>query len=261
MLELLVNGDLNISGDLAAIRADGLVSIIPQNSKVLFKNNDYIISKGDFIFSNKRFITNPDFDIQANTLISNYKIVAKAYGNAEKFNFDLLSDPVLPKNSILSLIAFGYTDNDSNSTTSQQDKRNLTQVGVGSFIFDQFKINELLKKQFGFQLNLGTQYMQTDSSLLNGKSQDSIGGGGLVGRTRSATKIELRKKLSEAMNLSVSSTMGSSVGQMQTMNLNYNLTKLMQVEGVYQLRTNSEGEEDIIDNSIGADLKFRWSFK
>jgi translocation and assembly module TamB len=82
-----------------------------------------------------------------------------------------------------------------------------------------------------------------------------------LGRTRSATKIELKKKLDEALNLSVSSTMGGSIGQRQSMNLTYNLNKKVQLEGVYELRTNAEGEEDIIDNSIGGDLKFRWTFK
>ena len=81
------------------------------------------------------------------------------------------------------------------------------------------------------------------------------------GRTRSATKIELKKRLDEALSLSVSSTMGGSIGQRQSMNLNYSVTKKIQLEGVYELRTNAEGEEDIIDNSIGADLKFRWTFK
>ena len=55
--------------------------------------------------------------------------------------------------------------------------------------------------------------------------------------------------------------MGGSIGQRQSMNLNYSLSKKVQVEGVYELRTNAEGEEDIIDNSIGGDLKFRWTFK
>jgi len=35
----------------------------------------------------------------------------------------------------------------------------------------------------------------------------------------------------------------------------------MQLEGVYELRTNEEGLEDVIDNSIGGDLKVRWTFK
>ena len=41
-----------------------------------------------------------DFDIEALAFISNYKVKPKAYGDLERFNFDLTSDPALPRNSI-----------------------------------------------------------------------------------------------------------------------------------------------------------------
>ena len=133
---------------------------------------------------------------------------------------------------------------------------------MGSFVFDRFKISDILNKQFGLQVNLGTVIEQSATdSLLSGRSQDSSGQGGAIGRTRSATKIELKKRLDEALTLSVSSTMGGSIGQRQSMNLNYGLTRKIQLEAVYELRTNEEGQEDVIDNSIGGDLKFRWTFK
>jgi translocation and assembly module TamB len=98
--------------------------------------------------------------------------------------------------------------------------------------------------------------------LLTGRSQEGqFGqGGGAIGRTRSATKIELKKRLDEAVTLSVSSTMGGSIGQRQSMNLNYGVSKNVQLEGVYELKTNQFGQEDIIYNSIGGDIKFRKTF-
>jgi hypothetical protein len=56
--------------------------------------------------------------------------------------------------------------------------------------------------------------------------------------------------------------MGGSIGQRQSMNLNYSVSKKVQVEGVYEVRSNAEGEENIqVIDSIGGDLKFRWTFK
>jgi translocation and assembly module TamB len=259
LMDISLTGVLNFEGNLLKPICSGRLSTPPNSSRVFFKNNEYQINNSDINFSPKKEISNPDFDIQASTLISNYKIQAKAYGDLERFNFDLSSDPALPKNSILSLIAFGYTDEIQN-TLSQDEQQSLTQMGVGSFVFDRFKISDILNKQFGLQINLGTVFEQSQTqSMLSGRSQDSSNG--LVGRTRSATKIELKKRLDEATTLSVSSTMGGSIGQRQSMNLTYNLTKKVQLEGVYELRTNAEGEEDIIDNSIGGDVKFRWTFK
>jgi translocation and assembly module TamB len=258
MMDVALLGEMRLNGNPLRPRAEGRLYAPINSSRIFFKNNEYFISSADINFSPKKEITNPDFDIQAVTNISSYRVIAKAYGDLERFNFDLTSDPSLPRNSILSLIAFGYTDEIQSSLT-QGEQQNLTQVGVGSFVFDRFKISDILNKQFGLQVNLGTVFEQSQTdSMLAGRSQE---GQGTIGRTRSATKIELKKRLDEALTLSVSSTMGGSIGQRQSMNLTYSLNKKVQLEGVYELRTNAEGEEDIIDNSIGGDLKFRWTFK
>lgn len=263
LMDVALKGSVQLTGNPSRPRADGRLFTPVNSSRIFFKNNEYFITNADINFNPKKEISNPNFDVQALTYISNYKVYPKAYGDLERFNFDLTSDPALPRNSILSLIAFGYTD-EIQSTLEQKDQQSLTQVGVGSFVFDRFKISDILNKQFGLQVNLGTVIEQSGTdSLLTGRSQEGqFGqGGGALGRTRSATKIELKKRLDEALTLSVSSTMGGSIGQRQSMNLNYGLTKKVQLEGVYELRTNAEGEEDIIDNSIGADVKFRWTFK
>jgi hypothetical protein len=258
LMDVALRGEMRIIGSASRPRGEGRLFSPSNSSKVFFKNNEYFISNADINFSPKKEITNPDFDVQAVTNISSYRINAKAYGDLERFNFDLTSDPGLPHNSILSLIAFGYTD-EIQSTLTQGEQQNLTQVGVGSFVFDRFKISDILNKQFGLQVNLGTVFEQSQTeSMLSGRSQE---GQGTVGRTRSATKIELKKRLDEALTLSVSSTMGGIMGQRQSMNLTYSINKKVQLEGVYELRTNAEGEEDIIDNSIGGDLKFRWTYK
>jgi translocation and assembly module TamB len=263
LMDVALAGEVRVFGSPARLRGEGRLSAPPNSSRIFFKNNEYQIVSADINFNPKKDLSNPDFDIQGLTLISTYKVYPKAYGDLERFNFDLTSDPALPRSSILSLIAFGYTDEIQNSL-KPQDQQSLTQVGVGSFVFDRFKISDILNKQFGLQVNLGTVIEQSNSdSLLSGRSQDGGGpqGPGALGRTRSATRIELKKRLDEALTLSVSSTMGGSIGQRQSMNLNYGLSKNIQVEGVYELRTNEEGEADIIYNSIGGDLKFRRTFK
>lgn len=259
LMDVSLLADLRLTGDALRPAADGRVHSPATGSKVFFKNNEYQISKADFNFSGRKPLTKPEFDIAASSTIANYKLTAKAFGNPESFTFDLSSDPALSKQNILSLIAFGYTE-DLSSTITAQERQDLTRVGVGSFIFDQFKVTDIVKKQFGLQLNLGTVFEQAETSMLSGRSQEQAGTGTLA-RTRTATNIEVKKRLSEAMSLSVSSTVGGSIGQRQKMNLNYGINKNVQLEGVYELRTNAEGTEDIIDNSVGGDVKFRMTFK
>lgn len=259
MMDLSLIADLQLSGDLLRPSADGKVQTAGTQSKVFFKNSEYQINKAELLFNGRKPITKPDFDVAASSTIANYKVTAKAFGTPENFTFDLSSDPALSKQNILSLIAFGYTDDLSNSI-SAEERQNLTNVGVGSFIFDQFKVTDIVKKQFGLQVNLGTVFVQSDESMLLGRSGDQ-GGTSALARTRTATNIEVKKRLSEAMSLSVSSTVGGSIGQRQRMNINYGISKSVQLEGVYELRTNAEGTEDVIDNSIGGDIKFRMTFK
>jgi hypothetical protein len=262
LMDVSLRGEVRLTGNPSRPKAEGRLFSPLNASRVYFKNNEYVITSGDVSFSPRKEITNPDFDVQAQTLITSYKVHAKAYGDLERFNFDLTSEPALSRNSILSLIAFGYTD-EIQSTLTQDQQQSLTQAGMGSFVFDRFKISDILNRQFGLQVNLGSVFEQSQSeSLLSGRSQEGQGlSGGLMGRTRSATKIELKKRLNEATSLSVSSTMGGDIGQRQSMNLNYSLSRKVQVEGVYEVRTNVDGVEDVIDNSIGADVKFRWTFK
>lgn len=263
LMDIALRGEVRISGNPSRPRGEGHLTTPPGSSRIFFKNSEYLITRADINFSPKKEISNPDFDIEALAFISNYKVKPKAYGDLERFNFDLTSDPALPRNSILSLIAFGYTNEIQNNLQSK-DQQSLTNVGVGSFVFDRFKISDILNKQFGLQINLGTVIEQSSTdSLLTGRSQEGqFGqGGGAIGRTRSATKIELKKRLSEAMTLSVSSTMGGSLGQRQSMNLNYGISKNFQLEGVAEQKTNQYGNEDIIYNSIGGDIKFRRTFK
>jgi len=263
MMDLAVVADLQLTGDMVRPHADGKVSTAGVNPRVFFKNSEYQITKADFLFNGRKSISKPEFDVAAASTISNYRVTAKAYGNPDNFTFDLSSDPPLTKQNILSLIAFGYTDDLSNSIRPE-DRQSLTNVGVGSFIFDQFKVTDIVKKQFGLQVNLGTVFMQSNESMLAGRTQGDGGATGVAGlaRTRTATNIEVKKRLSEAMNLAVSSTVGGSIGQRQRMTLNYGLTRSMQLEGIYELRTNNEGQEDLKNNnSIGGDVKFRMTFR
>lgn len=262
LMDVALTGEVRVLGSPSRLRGEGKLSTPVNSSQIFFKNNEYNITRAELTFTEKKDIFNPDFDIEAVTFISTYKVFPKAYGDLERFNFDLTSEPSLPRNSILSLIAFGYTD-EIQSSLDPKDQQNLTGVGVGSFVFDRFKINDILNKQFGLQVSLGTVIEQsTTDSLLSGRSQEGNGqGSNTLGRTRSATKIELKKRLDEALTLSVSSTMGGSIGQRQSMNLNYGISNNIQVEGVYELRTNEEGEADIIYDSIGGDIKFRRTFK
>ncbi len=248
-------GNAQVIGGEQDFRLVGKFNLAPRQNKIYFKSNEYILTKANIFFYERNKVSNPELDISAYSVINDYRVNIKVYGPVDDFNLELSSEPALTQEDVLSLIAFGYTE-DLSSNLSEQEKESMTRAGVGSIIFDSFKINETLKNEFGLQVNLGTQIQKSNQSYLSRVNSDSP-----LGRVSSATTIEVKKQLNDAVNLSVSSTVGGSIGQRQSMNLNYNINNKLSVEGVYQTRTNDEGEETINDSSLGADVKIRWSFK
>jgi translocation and assembly module TamB len=255
MANIGFTGNLQVSGGERDPRLAGKFSLAPMKNEVYFKNNTFSLSKGSIFFYEKNLISNPELDFQAESEINQYKVYLKLLGPVKDFKLDLSAEPNLSKSDVLSLIAFGYTE-DLSANLSDAEKESMTKAGVGSIIFDRFKINETLKNEFGLQINLGTEISQDESSYLTHRNSDTS-----VGKVTSATKIEVKKQISDAIDLSVSSTVGSSTGQKQSMNLNYNIDKNFSIEGVYENRTDSTSETISDDSSLGADVKVRWSFK
>jgi translocation and assembly module TamB len=250
-------GNLQILGGEKDPRLSGNINMAPRNNKVAFKNNEFNFSKGNIVFSERNSFKNPELDFLATSAISNYKVNVSLVGPVKNFDFNLTSEPTLEQSDILSLIAFGYTEDLSNNL-SDAEKESMTRAGVGSIIFDSFKINETLKNEFGLQVNLGTEISKEEGSNLSSRNSD---GGNNVGRVRSATTFEVKKKLDDDMSMSVSSTVGSSSTQKQSFNLNYNLNNNVSVEGVYESKASNDEETINDDTSFGADVKWKWSFK
>ena len=256
LADLGFTGGVRIQGGEQQPRLSGKINLAPRRNKVNFKNTDFVFSKGNIFFNAQNEYSNPELDFSANTIINQYSVNVGVVGPVKNFNVDLTSQPALSQSDILSLIAFGYTEDLSNNL-SDTERETMTRAGVGAIIFDSFKINETLKKEFGLQVNLGTQLSQDEGSLLAGRNTE----GANNNRVRSATTFEIKKKINDAMTLSVSSTVGTSTEQRQGINLNYNLNKNVSVEGVYENRNTDQVETINVDTSVGADVKWKWSFK
>lgn len=256
MADLGFTGNLLLSGGEKDPRLAGKIGLAPTPNQIFFKNNTFNLSKGNVFFYERNKVSNPELDFQATSVINKYNVNISVLGQLQEFKLDLSSDPVLSQADVLSLVAFGFTE-DLSTNLSDSEKESMTRAGVGSIIFDRFKINETLKNEFGLQVNLGTEISQEEGSYLSQRNAE----GGEIGRVRSATTIEIKKQISDAVGLSVSSTVGGTVGQRQSMNLNYNLNKNLSVEGVYESNTESQSEDLNNDSSLGADVKIRWSFR
>lgn len=250
--------NLNLAGNLNDPHLIGRIyTKTDQESFVNVKNNVFKLNRFNIIYDHHSTLENPSLDIDSEANINAYLVKAKIYGSVKKFQLDLSSNPPLARQSILSLIAFGYAE-DVTENLSNEDRESLSSIGVGTFIFDRLKLNETLHENLGLTLNVGTEYVSEGSSMLQGRSNQSSSS---VGRVRTATKLELRKKIDEKIGLSVSSTLSGNSGQKQSMNLNYNINKKVSLDGIYEVKTDQFDGENRSGISAGGDVKFRWTFK
>lgn len=250
-------GSVQVVGNERDPRLIGGFSLAARENFVSFKSNNFVFSKGNILYDQEDILKNPELDFLATTSINEYKVYAKLLGPVKSFDFTFASEPPLVQSDILSLVAFGYTE-DVSGNLSDAEKESLTRASVGSLLFDSFKINETLKNEFGLQVNLGTEISRNEGSLLSQRNAESnVENTGVT----SATTFEVKKQLSDAMSLSVSSTVGDSRTQRQGVNLNYIVNKKVSLEGVYETNNTDETQTINNTNSFGADVKVRWSFK
>jgi hypothetical protein len=256
LADLSVEGQLSLSGNEKTPVVTGSLELSNNRvNKFFLNNNEFKLEKGTIYFYEGYSYTNPEIDVLARSSIRDYSVDVKAFGHVDELTFDLTSEPSLSQKDIFSLIAFGYTEDlSSNLTTSEQES--LTTAGVGSLIFDRFKINKTLKKEFGLQVNLGTEIQETEQSLLDGRGAE-----GPQGRINSTTRIEVKKQMSKKLDLSLSTTMGTSSEQRQNMRLNYDIKDGWSAEGIYEVRSGQANENQNAGSSVGADIKKQWKFK
>ena len=249
LAELNVHGRVNLLGNVSVPRVEGKIEFVPGTGKLYFKNNDFVLKEGVVQFD-KKGISGPSFDFMGVSTVQEYEISLRIFGYQDDFAMELRSNPSLPEKEILSLLVWGVTS-ESASLLSEDDRNSVASLGIGSLIFERFRINQELKSELGMDLSLTSEALEDAKDYLNEGNQE--------GR-RNTTKISINKKITEDVSIKASSTLGGDISKKQKMNLNYSINKSLSLEGVYELK-DSEGEEGGgTSDSIGSDIKFRIEF-
>ncbi len=255
LTELFFDGEIRLFGEPNAPEIVGQLRTVSGKSKFKFKGYEFNLIEGEILFPKGRARNRPDLKFAGVTDINNYNVKVEVIGPADKIAIGLSSTPPLSQEDIKSLLAIGVTTDVSRGLDDSQ-RQSMTTIGVGSMIFEQFKINQELNSSLGLRLSVLPEITEDETSLLQGKSGVSDTSST---RVKSATKIKVQKKISDKVDLSVSSTVGGSVEQKQEMNINFQINKKLSVEGIYEVKSNEENEAESPD-SIGMDLIWKESF-
>lgn len=105
-LRVVTDIDLQLQGTLANPVAVG--NIYLRSGDAIFRGNRYTLTRGDISMTNP-FRTEPVLDLQVHTTIDKYDLTLEISGPQDQVRLSYRSDPPLPTQDILSLLAFGYS--------------------------------------------------------------------------------------------------------------------------------------------------------
>ncbi len=105
-LSLVSDIELHLQGTLANPVAVGNVYL--RSGQAIFRGNRYTLTRGDISMTNP-FQTEPVLDLQVHSRVDKYDLTLEVTGPPDQVRFAYRSDPPLPTEDILSLLAFGYS--------------------------------------------------------------------------------------------------------------------------------------------------------
>lgn len=257
LAEILFDGSIEVTGNSQGPIFNGVLRVVPNKSKVVFKANEFNIQVGEVRLNNAP-VENPEIKFAGTAKIKEYDVKFEFEGATDNISIDFSSDPFLSKEDILSLLTIGITSEDAQGL-SESEKQAITSVGLGTLLADQLKINQGLSSGLGLRLSVIPE-VEEDTDYSGSEQREGVISP-YATRYKSATSVQVKKLITKDLNLSISSRVGGSIDQKQRMSADYYINKNISLEGVYEIKTTQDANISNVSNAFGADLIFRWSFK
>jgi translocation and assembly module TamB len=174
---------------------------------LFFRGSRYRVARGDVNFANP-FQLNPDINVEASTTIQQYEVTLNFSGPANKLSLSFRSDPPLPNNDIITLLALGQTSSEA------EVRSGGTGAGGGSTGFGASALlSEAISSQVGGRLEklFGITRFRVDPGLTEVGSTGS--------EQNAAARITVEQQI--ARNLTITYVSNVSSTQQQVIQVEY----------------------------------------
>jgi len=177
-----------------------------------FHGSRYRVTRGDLNFANP-FQLNPDINVEATTNIQQYEITLNFSGPANKLALSYRSDPPLPSNDIITLLAVGQTSAES-EVRSGGTGAGAQGVGTGASAI----LSEAISSQLGGRLErlFGITRFRVDPGLAGVGSTGSEQG--------AAARVTVEQQIARNLIIIYVSNVGSTQ-QQQIIQVEYNVNR------------------------------------
>ena len=180
-----------------------------------FAGNRYRVSRGDLNFANP-FRLDPVLNVEASTTIEQYEITLNFNGPASKLTLAYRSDPPLPVNDIVTLLALGQT---SSEATARSGTTGQTGTASASAILSEAvstKLSGPVERLFGitrFRVDPGLAEVGSTGSEQN-----------------AAARVTVEQQI--ARNLTITYVTNVSSTQQQVIQVEYNVDRNVSIVGL-----------------------------
>ena len=181
-----------------------------------FHDNHYKVSRGDLNFANP-FRLDPVINFEATTTIQQYEITLNFTGQASKLNLSYRSDPPLPGNDIITLLALGQTSSESTMRAGATGQAGAGNSGATALL------SEAISSQLGGRVErlFGITRFRVDPGLAGVGTTGSGSGQNVAARV--TVEQQVTRELAVTYVSNVSST------QEQVIQIEYNLNRNISV--------------------------------
>jgi translocation and assembly module TamB len=195
-----------------------------------FRDNHYRVTRGDLNFANP-FRLDPVINVEATTNIQQYEITLNFSGQASKLSLAYRSDPPLPGNDIVTLLALGQTSAETSVRTG-----GISQGGGSSGA--SALLSEAISSQLGGRVErlFGITRFRVDPGL--------AGVGSTGAGQNAAARITVEQQVTRNLNVTYVSNVSST--QQQVIQVEYNLNRTI---SIVALRDQN--------GTFGIDVKFK----
>jgi translocation and assembly module TamB len=175
---------------------------------LLFHGNRYKVARGDINFANP-FRLDPVINVEATTNIQQYEITLNFNGSASKLTLAYRSDPPLPGNDIVTLLALGQTS--AEGTARSAGNTQSSTAGASALL------SEAVSSQVGGRLEklFGITNFRVDPAL--------TGVGSTGSNQNAAARVTVQQRVTRNITITYVSNVGST--QEQVIQVEYNVNR------------------------------------
>jgi len=228
--ELEAEADLRVRGTWEHPIILGHIHVL--SGDLLFHGNRYHVARGDINFANP-FRLDPQVNVEATTTIQQYEITLNFTGPASKLTLAYRSDPPLPGNDIVTLLALGTTSSEGSSRSAGNAQSGTS--GASTLV------SEAVSSQVGGRLEklFGITNFRVDPALT------TVGSGGAS--QNAAARVTVQQQVTRNITITYISNVGST--QEQVIQVEYNINRNISIVALRDY-----------NGTFGIDIKFKKRF-